>query len=102
MSDKLFSGTFDKMDRIERHILMLKTTKRNQPVGIIRLSELLDIPKHKVRYSLRLLEKEGLIVATSEGAMVTEKYEEFIDAVSTEIDELIERLDVIRKETYEK
>ncbi len=90
------------MDRIERHILMLKTTKSNQPVGIIRLSELLGIPKHKVRYSLRLLEKEGLIVATSEGAMVTEKYEEFIDAVSTEIDELIERLDAIRKETYEK
>lgn len=90
------------MDRIERHILMLKTTKSNQPVGIIRLSELLGIPKHKVRYSLRLLEKEGLIVATSEGAMVTEKYEEFIDAVSTEIDELIERLDAIRKETFEK
>lgn len=102
MSDKLFSGTFDKLDRIERHILMLKTTKSNQPVGIIRLSELLGIPKHKVRYSLRLLEKEGLIVATSEGAMVTEKYEEFIDAVSTEIDELIERLDAIRKETFEK
>lgn len=102
MSEKMFSGTFDKMERIERHILMLKTTKRNQPVGIIRLSELLDIPKHKVRYSLRLLEKEGLIVATPEGAMVTEKYDEFMNEVSSELDELVERIATIRKETYEK
>ena len=102
MSDRLFSGTFDKMDRIERHILMLKTTKRNQPVGIIRLSELLGIPKHKVRYSLRLLEKEGLIVATPEGAMVTEKYDDFMNDVSSEMDELIERINAVRKETYEK
>lgn len=102
MSDEMFGGTLDEMDLVERHILMLKTTKKNQPVGIIRLSELLDIPKHKVRYSLRLLEKEGLILATQEGAVVTEKYDEFMKQISTELDKITERVDEIRKEVAEK
>lgn len=102
MSGKMFSDTFDKMERIERHILMLKTTKHNQPVGIIRLSELLGIPKHKVRYSLRLLEKEGLIIATPEGATVSEKYDEFMDQIYSEMDELIEYIDAIRIEASDR
>ena len=44
---EIFSGTMAEMDLIERHILMLKVTKENQPVGIIRLSELTGLPKHK-------------------------------------------------------
>lgn len=98
MSEEMFSGTLDEMDLVERHILMLKTTKKNQPVGIIRLSELLGIPKHKVRYSLRLLEKEGLIIATQEGAVVTEKYDEFMDEISSQLDKIMERVDEIRQE----
>ena len=43
MSGEMFSGTIGEMDLVERHILMLKATKENQPVGIIRLSELLGI-----------------------------------------------------------
>ena len=93
----LFDRAFEEIELIGRHIEMLKVTKRMQPIGIIRLSEELGIPKHKVRYSLRLLEKDGLIVATSEGAMVSEKYEEFIKGVSEQFEDLIGRIDAIRK-----
>ena len=98
MDGEMFTGTFGEMDLIERHILMLKATKQNQPVGIIRLSELLDIPKHKVRYSLRLLERDGLIAATQEGAVVTEKYDVFMEELSAKLDSLVSRIDEIRKE----
>ena len=98
MSDEMFSGTIGEMELVERHILMLKATKENQPVGIIRLSELLGIPKHKVRYSLRLLERDGLIVATQEGARVTEKYDEFMADLSEKLDEIIDRVNEIRKQ----
>src|SRR5207237_1039593 len=47
---------------------MLKAIMENQPIGIIRLSELLNFPQHKVRYSLRLLEQAGLITSSPEGA----------------------------------
>jgi len=98
----MFSGTLEEMALIERHILMLKATKENQPVGIIRLSELLDIPKHKVRYSLRLLERDGLIVATQEGARVTEKYDEFMEKLSAKLDAIIDRVNEIRDEVSEE
>jgi len=98
MPGKMFAGTMDEMDLIERHILMLKATKDNQPVGIIRLSELLNIPRHKVRYSLRLLERDGLIKATPEGATVTDRYEEFMTELSDRLDELDARVELIRRQ----
>jgi len=67
---------------LERHIMILKTVKYNQPIGLIKLSEMTQIPKHKVRYSLKLLEKEGIIQATPKGAVVTGKYDEFLKNIS--------------------
>lgn len=96
MSDELFSGTMAEMDLVERHILMLKATQENQPVGIIRLSEITGIPRHKVRYSLRLLERDGLILATQEGAIVTERYGDFMREVSDRLDSIQARADEIR------
>ncbi len=98
MDGEMFSGTFGEMELIKRHILMLKATKQNQPVGIIRLSEILDIPKHKVRYSLRLLERDGLITATQEGAVVTEKYDVFMKELSNRLDEIVDCINEIRNE----
>ncbi len=102
MTGEMFSGTFEEMDLIERHILMLKATKENQPVGIIRLSELLGIPKHKVRYSLRLLERDGLITATQEGAVVTDRYDEFMEKLSARLDDIVDRINEIRDEVTEE
>jgi len=95
---KMLTKTMEEMDLMERHLQMLKVTKEYQPVGIIRLSEILDIPKHKVRYSLRLLEREGLIIATSEGATVTDKYDQFMDELSTHLDKLEKRISEVRSE----
>ena len=85
----IFNRAFDEIELIGRHMEMLKATKEMQPIGIIRLSEVLGMPKHKVRYSLRLLEKEGLIIATNEGAMVSDKYEEFIISAALQLEDLI-------------
>ena len=89
----------DEFDLLERHIKILKTTRDNQPIGLIRLSEMTGIPKHKVRYSLKLLEQQGIILATQEGATVTDGYDDFMREVSeyleglhTRIEKLLERL----------
>ncbi len=96
MEGKLLKGTGEEFDLIERHLLMLKATKENQPVGIIRLSEITGIPKHKVRYSLRLLEKDGLIVATPDGAVVTDVYDEYLKELDAALLKSIERAQDIR------
>ena len=91
----MLKGAMAELDLMERHLLMLKATKENQPVGIIRLSEITDIPRHKVRYSLRLLEKDGLIVATPEGATVSERYDEYIREVESSLNLVVARAESI-------
>ena len=85
-------------EAIFQNIVAPATIPGSGAVGIIRLSELLGIPKHKVRYSLRLLERDGLIVATQEGARVTEKYDEFMADLSEKLDSIIDRVNKIRDE----
>ncbi|MEA4978166.1 MAG: hypothetical protein VB016_06450 [Methanomassiliicoccaceae archaeon] len=93
---KLTSGAYKEIELIERHIKMLMITKENQPVGIIRLSEMLELPRHKVRYSLRMLERDGVIVATPDGAVVSDKYEIFMNEMSQYLNELKERIEEVR------
>ncbi|HEY7587638.1 MAG TPA: hypothetical protein VIB49_02705 [Thermoplasmata archaeon] len=73
---------------LQRHVAMLKAIMENQPIGIIRLSELLSFPQHKVRYSLRILEQEGLIKPSPEGAVTTDKLEEFLDYLKGVLDSM--------------
>jgi len=94
--DNIMEKMTSEIELIERHVMMLRATKENQPIGIIRLSEILDIPKHKVRYSLRLLENEGLISPSTEGARVTDKYDDFMTDVERSLDELRKRIDQLK------
>ena len=41
-----------EIELLQRHVQMLKAIMDNEPIGIIRLSEMLRHPQHKVRYSL--------------------------------------------------
>jgi predicted transcriptional regulator len=67
-----------ELEILHRHVLMLQTIKANEPIGIIRLAEILRHPQHKIRYSLRILEQEGLIKPSPDGAVTTEKVKEFL------------------------
>ena len=62
----------NELDILKRHIDILKILQDQQPMGIIKLSELTGYPQHMVRYSLRILEQEGLIEPSSRGAMLTQ------------------------------
>ncbi|MCK4445024.1 MAG: hypothetical protein KAW09_10805 [Thermoplasmata archaeon] len=76
----------DEVGLMQRHVHMLKAIMENQPIGIIRLSELLNYPQHKVRYSLRILEQEGLIEPSPDGAMTTDLLPEFLDQLKKILD----------------
>ena len=87
----------NEVSLLERHVKMLKTIKENEPIGIIRLAELLGHPQHKVRYSLRILEQEGLIVPSPDGAVTTEKFDEFmkdIDKLLEDMEKAVNRLKI--------
>lgn len=80
-----------------RHVQMLKAISENQPIGIIRLSEMMDVPQHKVRYSLRILEQEGLIKPSPEGAITTDRLESFLDYLKGVLDSMSGTVHELRK-----
>ena len=77
-----------ELDLLQRHIAMLKAIVDNEPIGIIRLSEMLEIPQHKVRYSMRILEQEGLIEPSLEGAVTTDRLKDFLKRLSGALNEI--------------
>ncbi|MEA2055711.1 MAG: hypothetical protein U9O49_02635 [Candidatus Thermoplasmatota archaeon] len=64
-----------EIEILKRHVTILKTLQKNQPMGIIKLAELSKYPQHMVRYSLRILEQDGLIEPSPQGAITTDEVE---------------------------
>ena len=77
---------------------MLRVIQENEPIGIIRLSEMVGVPQHKIRYSLRILEKEGLIRPTPNGARTTPRVAPFLDALGGTIGDLTTTMGRMRKD----
>lgn len=80
-----------------RHLEVLKTVMEKQPVGIFKLSDILNMPKHRVRYSLRVLEQSGIIVPTQYGAMVRDEGYDTIEEMKNEIQDIKNLINEIEK-----
>ncbi len=79
----------EEMELVKRHIHILNYVMKNQPIGIIKLAQLMNIPEHKVRYSLRILEQEKLIEPSPEGAKVTKRAKREIKALKETLEKII-------------
>jgi len=86
-----------ELDILKRHILVLKTLQENEPAGIIKLSELTKHPQHMVRYSLRILEQDGLIEPSPQGAVTTSAVAETINLLKGKLKEMNKILDDLLK-----
>jgi predicted transcriptional regulator len=86
-----------ELDILKRHILVLKTLTENEPAGIIKLSELTKHPQHMVRYSLRILEQDGLIEPSPQGAVTTGAVSKTIDLLRTKLNDMSKMIDNLKK-----
>ncbi len=87
-----------EIDLIGRHLEVVRVVVAHQPIGIMKLAELLDLPYHRVRYSLRVLEQGGYIRASPAGAMATPLAEEMLVHLDENIDNLIAKLEAMKSE----
>jgi predicted transcriptional regulator len=78
-----------ELEMLRRHLIILKQVVQNEPIGILKLAEETRIPSHKVRYSLRILEHEGLIAASAPGAITTERTKPFLDELDSMIESIV-------------
>jgi predicted transcriptional regulator len=78
----------EELDLLARNVDIVEKLSRSPPTGIIRLSEALRLPIHKTRYSLHLLEREGVIQPSADGAVVTDKAKEFWENLGKSLDRM--------------
>ncbi len=89
-----------ELEILKRHIHILKILQEKQPMSIIKLSKLTKYPQHMVRYSLRILEQDGIIEPSSHGAVTTEKaskkaatLKKALKRINSALDEMIKTLE---------
>jgi predicted transcriptional regulator len=78
----------EELELLARNVEILEKLSKSPPIGIIRLSEALHLPIHKTRYSLHLLEREGVIQPSADGAVVTDKATEFWANLNASLDRM--------------
>jgi len=86
-----------ELDLLSRHLDVLKTVMEQGPIGIIRLSQLTGQPQHMIRYSLRTLEKDGIIKPSASGAVVTDKVHDTLGTLESTLDDLITNMAELKK-----
>jgi predicted transcriptional regulator len=80
-----------------RHVDVLKTVKEHGPIGIIRLSQMTGQPQHMIRYSLRTLEKDGIITPSPQGAVVTDRVHESLGTIEQTLDDFTTTMQDLKK-----
>jgi predicted transcriptional regulator len=78
----------EELELLSRNVDIVEKLSKSPPTGIIRLSEALHLPIHKTRYSLHLLEREGVIQPSADGAVVTDKAREFWENLDKSLDRM--------------
>ncbi len=84
------------LDLLRRHVTLLRAVEEHQPIGIIRLAKLSGYPQHQIRYTLRILEREGLVRPSQEGAVPTAKAKRFHEKLRVLLDEMKRTVETLR------
>ncbi len=87
----------DEIELLSRHIDVARAVADHQPIGIMKLAEQLDLPSHRIRYSLHVLEQLGYIRASPEGAVATPQTVELFQNLNSDLDELIRLLAAMKR-----
>jgi len=82
----------EQVEKERRDQQVLRAVIERGPVGINSLAREMDLPEHKVRYSLRMLENDDLVEPTPDGAVPVDDIADRIDARNDGIDDLVDRL----------
>ncbi len=77
-----------ELELLKRHVTVLRKVIDGGPIGIVKLSLETGIPDHLVRYSLRVLEQQGLIAPSSQGAVATELSHEACSRFMAELEKI--------------
>ncbi|MFZ3384392.1 MAG: hypothetical protein WA144_10755 [Candidatus Methanoperedens sp.] len=90
-----------ELELLKRHLVILKKVIDSGPIGILKLSLETGIPDHLVRYSLRVLEQQGLIAPSTQGAIATKSAKDAYSEFKTELEKIKEIIEDIKRIGFE-
>lgn len=85
-----------QLGKEERDLRVLEAVLEHQPIGITRIAQETGIDEHKARYSLRMLENDGLIEPTPDGAVATDDVAEHVQRINDGLDDLIDQVESLK------
>ncbi|MFQ3284913.1 hypothetical protein [Natronomonas sp.] len=86
-----------QLGKEERDLLVLEAVLSQYPVGIAGIAEEVGIDEYKTRYSLRMLEDDGLVDPTPDGAVPAEGIDGHIEEINNGLDGLAERVEELKR-----
>jgi len=86
-----------ELELLKRHIIILKKVMDSGPIGIMKLSLETGIPDHLVRYSFHVLEQQGLIAPSTQGAVASKSAKEAYSELRTEIEKIAQTLEDVKR-----
>ncbi|MBU4076943.1 MAG: hypothetical protein KKI06_09595 [Euryarchaeota archaeon] len=86
-----------ELELLKRHVIVLRKVVESGPIGIMKLSLETGIPDHLVRYSLRVLEQQGLIAPSTQGAVATKSAGEAYAELRSELEKIGEMTEEIKR-----
>jgi len=86
-----------ELDLLSRHLDVLKNVQEHGPIGIIKLSQMTGQPQHMIRYSLRTLEKDGLISPSRNGAVITDRIHDVLGTLESTLDDFSTTVQGLKK-----
>jgi predicted transcriptional regulator len=86
----------NEIEMLERHLEVLNAVVIGEPIGISKLSEVTGHSKYKVRYSLRILEQEGLIKPSPYGAITSSRISAFVQNYEQLLDQFLHKLSEVK------
>jgi len=94
ITDKLYG----ELELLSRHIKVLEIVKEKQPIGIVRIANEMGLGEHEVRHSLSVLEAEGLIKPTPNGAVIRGNIRDDVLKIVEVLDEISQSTRVLKRE----
>jgi len=86
-----------QLEKEKRDLLVLAVVMEQHPIGSEQIAVVTDIDEHKTRYSLRMLEDDGLVDPTPDGAVPAAKIDSRVEQINDGLDGLIERVDGLKR-----
>ncbi|WP_266077644.1 hypothetical protein [Haladaptatus caseinilyticus] len=95
----MFDTLHHELALFERALGILTLVREDNPIGIRRLSRESGHEHHETRAALRLLEDEGFIEATPDGAVPTNRAGTFLARLDDSLSEIAVRIEALSRHT---